>query len=146
MSLSTLKRIVRFYRGQRVHYRFWPLVLEKKRVARSAFWLLLLCLGLLLIAVPHRPIAATDLTQAVQSALDDAQQQYGFPGATAAYALPDGTVGMAATGVADIEAGTPMTVRSRMLAASIGKTFVGVTAISLAQEVFWIWMLPYPSG
>lgn len=134
MSLPTLKRIVRFYRGQRVKCRPWPLVLEKKRVARSALWFLLLCLGLLLIAIPHRTMAATDLTQAVQSALDDAQQQYRFPGATAAYALPDGTVGMAATGVADIEAGTPMTVRSRMLAASIGKTFVGATAISLAQE------------
>jgi D-alanyl-D-alanine carboxypeptidase len=61
-------------------------------------------------------------------------KQYGFPGATAAYVLPDGTVGVAATGVADLEAGTPMTVKSRMLSASIGKTFVGATAIALTRE------------
>ncbi|MDJ0727651.1 MAG: serine hydrolase domain-containing protein [Prochloraceae cyanobacterium] len=92
------------------------------------------CLSLLpIISQPHT-IAATDLTQTFQSALDNARHQYGFPGATAAYVLPDGTVGVAATGMADIEAETPMTVRSRMLAASIGKTFVGATAISLAQE------------
>lgn len=60
--------------------------------------------------------------------------QYGFPGATAAFALRDGTVGVAATGVADIEAGTLMTPRSRMLAASIGKTFVAATAVALAME------------
>lgn len=66
--------------------------------------------------------------------LDEAQHQYGFPGATAAYVLPDDTVGVVATGMADRDAQIPMTVRSRMLAASIGKTFVGATAIALAQE------------
>lgn len=40
-------------------------------------------------------------------------KQYGFPGATDAYVLQDGTAGVAATWVADIEAGTPMTVQSR---------------------------------
>jgi D-alanyl-D-alanine carboxypeptidase len=48
--------------------------------------------------------------------------------------LRDGTTGVAVTGRADIEDGTLMTVRSRMLSASIGKTFVGATALALARE------------
>lgn len=92
------------------------------------------CVVLLVIGFQPRPLVASDLTQAIQTVLDEAQHQYGFPGATAAYVLPDGTVGVVATGMADRETATPMTVRSRMLAASIGKTFVGATAIALAQE------------
>lgn len=69
-----------------------------------------------------------------QSLLDSLHRQYGFPGATAAYVLPDGTVGVAATGLADIETGRLMTNESRMLSASIGKTFVAATAILLASD------------
>lgn len=70
----------------------------------------------------------------LQDLLDSFQQDYGFPGATAAMALPDGSVVTAATGVADAEAGTPMTSDSRMLAASIGKSFVAMTALSLESD------------
>jgi D-alanyl-D-alanine carboxypeptidase len=82
------------------------------------------------------PVQRTAQTQpdAFQAALESMRDRYGFPGATAAYAWTDGTSGVAATGLADIEAGTPMTTESRMLAASIGKTFVGATAAALAQE------------
>jgi D-alanyl-D-alanine carboxypeptidase len=69
-----------------------------------------------------------------QAALDSLHSQYGFPGATAAYVLPDGAVGTVATGYADVEAKTPMTANSRMLAASIGKTFVAATALALVHE------------
>ena len=79
-------------------------------------------------------VETSELAKDFQSALDAFQKEYGFPGATAAYVLQDGTVGVAATGVADIEAGTPMTVQSRMLSASLGKTFVGATAVALARE------------
>lgn len=80
-------------------------------------------------------IAATsDLSEDFQSALHVLRKEYGFPGATAAYVLKDGTTGVAATGVADIEAGTPMTLQARMLSASIGKTFVGATVVALARE------------
>ncbi|MCW8934523.1 MAG: beta-lactamase family protein [Gammaproteobacteria bacterium] len=78
--------------------------------------------------------AASALSTAFQSALDDFQKQYNFPGATAAFVLQDGTVGVAATGVSDIETGTLMNTQSRMLSASIGKTFVGATTIALAHE------------
>jgi D-alanyl-D-alanine carboxypeptidase len=76
----------------------------------------------------------SDCTAEFQSALDAFQKKYGFPGATAAYVLKDGTTGVAATGFADVETGMPMTVTSRMLAASIGKSFVGATAVALSQE------------
>jgi D-alanyl-D-alanine carboxypeptidase len=78
--------------------------------------------------------AASDIAEDFQSALDAFQQKYGFPGATAAFVLQDGTFGVAATGLADVEAGTPMTAQSRMLSASIGKTFVGAAAVALTRE------------
>jgi D-alanyl-D-alanine carboxypeptidase len=74
------------------------------------------------------------LDRRFQAELDALHQELGIPGATAAYALPDGSLGVAAAGLADTEAGTPMTVDSRMLAASIGKTIVGALALALAQE------------
>lgn len=82
------------------------------------------------------PCAASteDRRPALGAALDSLRQVYGFPGATAAYALPDGSVETAATGLADVEADIPMTCESRMLAASIGKMFVGATAAALARE------------
>ena len=70
----------------------------------------------------------------LQDLLVSFQQDYGFPGATAAMALPDGSVVTAATGVAVDETGTPMTSDSRMLAASIGKSFVAITALSLESD------------
>ncbi|EDX71366.1 beta-lactamase [Coleofasciculus chthonoplastes PCC 7420] len=135
MSLPMLRRKGRFWRGQQMDSRRCPRFLKKRRLTQPLLWLVVLCVGAFLLTAQSGTMAATDdLNQAVQAVLEDAQQQYGFPGATAAYVLPDGTVGVAATGVADLEAGTPMTGRSRMLAASIGKTFVGATAIALDQE------------
>ncbi|MEQ8403136.1 MAG: serine hydrolase domain-containing protein [Nitratireductor sp.] len=70
----------------------------------------------------------------MQVLLDGFQQDYGFPGATAAIALPDGNVVSVASGHADREAGTPMTPETRMLAASIGKTFVAMTTLLLESD------------
>ena len=80
------------------------------------------------------PAFAEPQQDRLQGLLDSFRQDYGFPGATAAMALPDGSVVMAATGLADDEAGTPMTSDSRMLAASIGKGFVAMTALSLESD------------
>jgi len=60
--------------------------------------------------------------------------QYNFPGATAAYVLPDGTAEIFAIGESDLENKIEMTPNSRMLAASIGKTFVGATLLAMAQD------------
>lgn len=79
-------------------------------------------------------VAQAGLAAQFQATLDALRAEHGFPGATAAYVLPDGSAGVAATGFADLEGQTAMTVRSRMLAASIGKTFVGATMLALARE------------
>ena len=102
--------------------------------------ILIICIFLLILASLISPLeilqmrpgtaAASNLSEDFQSALDALRRDYGFPGATAAYVLKDGTAGVAATGVADVEAGTPMTVQARMLSASIGKTFVGATVVA----------------
>ena len=84
-------------------------------------------------AAPYQAASQT-LPERVQETLDSMRARYGFPGATAAYAFTDGRSGTAATGWADLEAEQPMTPDSRMLAASIGKTFVAATAVALAEE------------
>jgi len=61
-------------------------------------------------------------------------REFGFPGATAAFILPDGTVGRAATGLADLESEAPMKPGSRMLAASIGKTFVAAAVLAAVED------------
>lgn len=75
-----------------------------------------------------------DLSVQLETTLGDFQERYGFPGATAAIALPDGTVAVAAVGLADVEAGRAMTPETPMLAASIGKTFVAAIVLALESE------------
>ena len=60
--------------------------------------------------------------------------EFGFPGATAAFILPDGTVGRAAAGYADLESKEAMKPGSRMMAASIGKTFVAAAVLAAVEE------------
>jgi D-alanyl-D-alanine carboxypeptidase len=92
--------------------------------------------GLAWLAAPASVVRAdpTSLNGQFQARLDALRAEFKFPGATAAYVLRDGEVGVVATGLADIELAAPMTVRSRMLPASIGKSFVAATALSLAQN------------
>ncbi len=114
---------------------------------RACGWLLILPLGAVACqptvatmpapetaAVVDAPVQDARVDDRFQAELDSAREQLGLPGATAAYALPDGTVGVAASGLADVESGTPMTEQSRMLAASIGKSFVAATALALALD------------
>ncbi|MEE4360144.1 MAG: serine hydrolase domain-containing protein [Pseudomonadales bacterium] len=57
---------------------------------------------------------------------------YRLPGMTVALAGPGGSVTVAG-GLADREAGTPMTPGTTMLAASIGKTFVAAAVLELSE-------------
>lgn len=83
----------------------------------------------------HRAGVAADTTaEAMQAVLDDIRERYDLPGLTAAYATVGGSSGTAAAGWADVEAGKRMTPDARMLAASIGKTFVAATAVALHHE------------
>ena len=92
--------------------------------------LLLACA--LALACVAAPVAAQEAQLA--SVLGEVHERYGFPGATAAIALPDGTVVTAATGLADVEAGRAMTPETPMLAASIGKSFVAAAVLALETE------------
>ena len=74
------------------------------------------------------------LKTSFQAELESLYNEYDFPGATAAYILPDGSVETVAVGLADVENKIKMKPESRMLAGSIGKSFVGATVLSLAQE------------
>lgn len=91
---------------------------------------LMLVTVIILIACPH----SRTLKEQFQSELEALQDQYRFPGATAAYILPDGTVEVFSVGLADVELDIPMMPESGMLAASIGTTFVGATVLALVQE------------
>ena len=108
------------------------LMAHRRRVALFSICLV----GLIIVMVIYHQKSANPhlLKVRFQSELDTLHDQYQFPGVTAAYILPDGTVEVVATGLADVESKIPMTVQSRMLAASIGKTFVGATIVALAQE------------
>jgi D-alanyl-D-alanine carboxypeptidase len=85
-------------------------------------------------AAPATAQDAAGLSARLDATLEDFQARYGFPGATAAIALPDGTVAKAAAGLADVEAGRAMTPETPMLAASIGKTFVAAAVLALESE------------
>jgi D-alanyl-D-alanine carboxypeptidase len=91
--------------------------------------------GAMVVAALCVPVpAVAGPAEALQDALESARLEYGFPGATAAAALADGSVVVAATGLADVESATALQPRDRMLAASIGKTFTGATMVALARE------------
>ncbi len=75
-----------------------------------------------------------DLHEDLQDVLETFHATYGFPGATAAIALPDGTVETVAVGLSDVENAVAMKPDSRMLAASIGKSIWGALVLSLEAD------------
>jgi D-alanyl-D-alanine carboxypeptidase len=85
------------------------------------------------------PPPATDarhgaLRSALQAKLDAWHAAGRFPGATLGVSLPDGSTLALATGVSDRERRTPMHPTDRMLAGSVGKTFVAAAALQLVRE------------
>ena len=103
-------------------------------------WLLILAVG----CGTNRPVALSpeqvaSLTERFQAELDRLHQEAQateevFPGATAAFILPDGQMVGVATGYSDIEADVPMTPDLRMPSGSIGKTYVAAVALSMALD------------
>jgi len=97
----------------------------------------LIAVGLIALAFTKTPLMAqegVDITMRLEAMLEDFHVRYAFPGATAAIALPDGTVVSVAVGLADVENVRAMTPETPMLAASIGKTFVAATVLALESE------------
>jgi D-alanyl-D-alanine carboxypeptidase len=76
----------------------------------------------------------TGLQERLAAELEALVREYGLPGAVAACVLADGAVATVAAGYADLEAAAPMTPSSRLLAGSIGKTFVSATMLALNAE------------
>jgi len=74
------------------------------------------------------------LRAALQARLDSLHAAARFPGATLGVALPDGRVIAMATGLADTARHQPMTTDARLLAGSVGKTYVAAVAMQLVGE------------
>ena len=74
------------------------------------------------------------ILQKIQSKLDELHNLYKFPGATAGFVLPGGRAASVSAGVADLETKTPLTPSDRLLAGSIGKTFVAAETLLLAEQ------------
>ena len=74
------------------------------------------------------------IRRSVARIVERARRETRAPGISAAFALPDGRVGAAVAGFADIEAQTRMTPDTRFLAGSIGKSLHAALAVALARE------------
>ncbi len=83
---------------------------------------------------PGWPPATEVLRSEMQQALDRVCKEHSLPGATAAAALPDGTVIAVSAGFADLEAHLAMKPSDRMLAGSIGKTYFAAVMMNLIHE------------
>lgn len=105
-----------------------------KRRCRHTLLLAVASIAVISVGCNSTPARSKDIEEELQAALDGLRSEYSFPGATAALLLGDGTLVAASTGLADDESDRPMTPATRMLAASIGKTFVSSTVLELAAE------------
>ncbi len=76
----------------------------------------------------------TELCRKVQASLDQQRQEAEFPGATIGFVLGDGRSASVSTGFADLESKTKLKPADRMLAGSIGKTFVAAVLLQLVEE------------
>ncbi len=74
------------------------------------------------------------LESTLREELTGLRERDGFPGAMAAFALPDGRVGSTAVGFADPQRGIAMRPDHRSMSGSVGKTFVAALAVGLALE------------
>ena len=96
-------------------------------------------LALALLSCLAQPGNAKDvdlaaLESTLEQRLAELRQRDGFPGAMAAFALPDGRMGSAAVGFADPQHGIAMRRDHRSMSGSVGKTFAAALAVALALE------------
>jgi D-alanyl-D-alanine carboxypeptidase len=74
------------------------------------------------------------LRQAVQTKLNELHAGADWPGATVGFVLDEGGAASVSTGLADVEERTLLKPSDRLLAGSIGKTFVAAVTLQLVQE------------
>src|SRR5215212_2987436 len=70
----------------------------------------------------------------VSTELDASRERAKLPGASVAFVLSDGHFASLSSGVADRERNVPLKPSDRMLAGSIGKTFVAAMALLLVRD------------
>lgn len=80
------------------------------------------------------PREERDIQQELRAGLEELRSQAKYPGVTAAVALPDGRVLEAAAGWADEDGHVPLKTSDRMLAGSVGKTFVAAALLQAVDE------------
>ena len=74
------------------------------------------------------------LRERLKSKLSELHQGATFPGAILGFVLPDGRSGSVSVGLADVEQKTALKPSDRMLAGSIGKTYVSAVMLQLVEE------------
>lgn len=97
------------------------------------------------VDAPERPLISSNtggprdvdvaaLKANLQSKLAELHKAASFPGATIGFVLPDGRSGSVSVGLADVESKKPLKPTDRMLAGSIGKTYVSAVTLQAVQE------------
>lgn len=87
-------------------------------------------------ASPRSPTKSEfeNLKQRVQAKIDDLKLKAEFPGISVGFVLADGRTAGLASGLADVEKKTALKPSDRLLAGSIGKTFVAAVILQLVEE------------
>lgn len=94
----------------------------------------LLSTTLLLVFVIFFQTHSQDLSTRLQAKLDSLRTAGNFPGLSVAIISADGKIYSLASGMADKEKNLPLTPESRLLAGSVGKTFVAAIALQMIAD------------
>lgn len=76
----------------------------------------------------------SQILQKVQAKLNEFHAAAKFPGASVGFVLPDGRIASVSTGVSDLQTKAPLKTSDKMLAGSIGKTFVAAATLQVVGE------------
>ncbi len=79
-------------------------------------------------------VELTELKEKIQTKLNELRANADFPGVTVGFVLADGRSGAVSVGYSDVENQSLMKPGDRMLAGSIGKTYVAAAMLQLVQE------------
>lgn len=74
------------------------------------------------------------IRQKLQTKLDELRALAKFPGGSVGFVLPDGRSGSVSSGLADLDTKRQLKPSDRLLAGSIGKTFVAAVALLLVED------------
>src|SRR5262249_24160074 len=74
------------------------------------------------------------LRQRIQEKVDALKKDTTYPGVTVGFVLGEGRSASVSAGLADVEHNVPLRPSDRMLAGSIGKTFVAAVFLQLVEE------------